>query len=358
MKSSSRSSVLARHGSISTLGAIRIALFLGCTVFLAPRFVARAQEPAEGAPEEEEQQPSRWTNAIDFGLAVTQGNSNTESLKIDSKTEWKSECSSFRVDFGGHQTNTADDRFRLIDPGFTWLVGEDPPPEASSSLVTPEKEPDVEEFAFEIRYDRSISKNLQIRPGTTKWHAGVSWNRDISAGLLSRSSVFGGLGHTWLDREDLNFDTSYSLSYNKREEEAPDPEKEDEFAGLRLGWRYENGWGKQVIYENDFTSTLNLEDRGDYTASMTQSVRVPISDRLSLKVRLQWRYASEPAFEDIDTRALTVLIDPDGIPGSGDEFFETVASGGTAIDLGETRERKKELDTVFSTSLTVQLGGR
>jgi len=330
-------------------------LLLVYIIFFLPGFAARAQEPAKG--KQEESQPSRWTNTTDFGLAVTEGNSDTATFEIDSETEWSSERSSFQVNFGGLQSSTAADRFRLVDSGVTWLVGEEPPA-ASSRLITPETEPDVEEFAAEIRFERSISKRSQDRPGRTKWHTGVSWDRDVGAGLLSRSSVFGGLGHTWWDSEDLKFDTSYSLSYSNRKEQTPDPDKEDEFAGLRLGWRYENRWGQRATYENDLTSTINLGRSSDYTASMTQAVRVPISDRLSLKVRLQWRYASQPAFEDIAVRARTVLVDPDGIPGTGDEFFETVANGGTTIELGSVRQRKKELDSVFSTALTVRFGGR
>ena len=47
------------------------------------------------------------------------------------------------------------------------------------------------------------------------------------------------------------------------------------------------------------------------------------------------------------------LIDPDGISASGDELFETVASGGTRIDVGQGQIRKKTLDTVFRTALVI-----
>lgn len=306
-------------------------------------------------PQEDSVPQSRWAFTADFGLAITEGNSETDTFEIDSELEWKSERSSFRVKLGGLQSSTADDRFRQVDPGFTWLVGEDPP-DVTTSLVDPAKKPDVDKFATEIRYDRSVSRKSRLKAGKTSWHAGTSWERDLGAGLLSRSSLFAGLGHTWWDREDLKFDTSYSLSYTDRDEETPDPDKEDQFAGIRLAWRYENRWGQRVTYANDLTSNISLEDTGDYTSSLMQSVSVPISERLSLKVRLEWRYASLPAFEDIGVSALTILVDPDGTPGSGDEFFQTVASAGTAIELDSVRERKKELDTVFSTSITVQLG--
>ena len=67
-----------------------------------------------------------------------------------------------------------------------------------------------------------------------------------------------------------------------------------------------------------------------------------ISDHLSLKVSLQWLFEHDPALEDADVIARVNLVDPDGVPGSGDEFFETVESGGTEScsvrrRLGRTR---------------------
>ena len=47
------------------------------------------------------------------------------------------------------------------------------------------------------------------------------------------------------------------------------------------------------------------------------------------------------------------LVDPDGIPGNGDEFFRTVASGGFTAEIGESQVRKKQLDTTFTTSLVI-----
>lgn len=47
------------------------------------------------------------------------------------------------------------------------------------------------------------------------------------------------------------------------------------------------------------------------------------------------------------------VVDPDGIPGNGDEYFETIQSGGSEIKLGEDSLRKQELDTTFRTSLLI-----
>lgn len=325
-------------------------LLYGCVALIMPWVASAAQDPQEDAARQK-----RWSIATDVGLAITDGNSKTESFKVDNNLQWKSERSSFRVKLDGLRSTTTDDRFRQADAGFTWLLGS-PPPDVTSVLIDASKEPDVEEYAVEFRFERSVSKKTRLQPGRMRWHTGASWERNLGAGLLGRTSVFGGLGHTWWDREDLRFNTSYGLSWTERDEKTSDPDKEAQFAGLRYTWLYENRWGQGVLYANDWVLNLNLNDTGDYTSSMTQSIRVPMTGRLSLKVKLQWLYSSRPALEDIAVRAQAIVVDPDGTPGTGDEFYQTVASGGDTILLGSVRERKERLDTVLSTSLTVQLG--
>jgi hypothetical protein len=62
---------------------------------------------------------------------------------------------------------------------------------------------------------------------------------------------------------------------------------------------------------------------------------------VSLKVSIQWLYENEPALEsDLDVVAFVEVINPDGIPGSGDERFRTLSSGGRSwCSAPPTRER-------------------
>jgi hypothetical protein len=79
-----------------------------------------------------------------------------------------------------------------------------------------------------------------------------------------------------------------------------------------------------------------------------------MSKRVALKVSLQWLYSHEPALEDVDVVARIEIVDPDGIPGNGDEFFRTVTEGGAEIEFDdEAQIRKEELDQVFRTSLVI-----
>jgi hypothetical protein len=237
--------------------------------------------------------------------------------------------------------------------GKTWLPGEIPSSELETFLVDPLVEPDVENYYFESLLERTFNKAPRLRPGTLRWHIGYNWERNVEAGLIGRSVVFAGVGHEWWDREDLHFSTRYGISYTNRNEVTLDPEKEPEFAGARATWRFRKRFGPRVIYENELRYNQSFADSRDYSANMTQSFDVPMSKRLSLVVTLQWLFNNFPALEDIDIVAEFVVRDPDGVPGSGDEFFETVRSGGSQVPIGSTRERKKSLDTAFSTSLRI-----
>jgi len=303
---------------------------------------------SSGAAISEDEPELGWFSSTELSLVYTEGNSNIDSLGIKATVgrDWKR--SKVQIKLDAVQTNTSDDRFRVADPGFTWLPGEDPPPLTSSFLVEPPKESDVEKYFIEPRFERNFAKKKT-------WNVGASWDRNEDAGILNRYIGFGGVGNAWFSREDLEFRSNYGLSYTEREEETPDPEKDQEFAGVRLGWYYLNKFGKVTIFENEFTGNMSLEDRADYSLDMTSSLDVAMGKHLSLKISLQWQFNSEPALEDIDLFARVVIIDPSPrLPGSGDEFFETVTNGGAEIEIEEVQERKQQLDTIFRTALVIR----
>jgi hypothetical protein len=343
-----------------------------CLVLLlcfAPASEVRAQVDGQEAPvspeapEAEAQHPQEelelepkgkgWLGRSELGLALTSGNSDAETFTLRGRAERRLERSRLHFRLEGTKTRSADDRFRQVVEGVTWPPGSQPPVAPDTFLVDPLVEPDVENYYFETLLERTVSKTRRLRPGTLRWHIGYNWERNIEAGLIGRSVLFAGVGHEWWDREDLHFSTRYSFSYTNRNEVTLDPEKDPDFAGARASWRYMNRWGPRVVYENEVHFNHSFSDSNDYSATMTQSFDVPMSKKLSLVVTLQWLFNNFPALEDIDTIAEVVIRDPDGVPGSGDEFFETVSAGGSQVLIGSTRERKKTLDTAFSTSLRI-----
>ena len=157
-----------------------------------------------------------------------------------------------------------------------------------------------------------------------------------------------------MDTARRRFATSYGISYTDREEEKPDPEKDRRFAGGRLGWDYMEQFNAGTTFDNNFSANINLSDPTDYSISTTSALTVSVVGHVSLKVSLQWLYEHEPALEsDLDVIAFVEAINPDGIPGSGDERFRTLPSGGSKLVVGSADARKDKLDTVFRTALVI-----
>ena len=187
------------------------------------------------------------------------------------------------------------------------------------------------------------------------WNAGASWDRNDDAGILHRYIVHAGVGNTWADTARRRFATSYGISYTDREEEEPDPEKDRRFAGARLGWDYMEQFNAGTTFDHKFATNVNLSDPSDFSIDTTSALTVSVVSHVSLKVSLQWLYENEPALEsDLDVIALVEVINPDGIPGSGDEFFRTLSSGGSKLVLGSADARKDKLDTIFRTALVIK----
>ena len=286
-----------------------------------------------------------WSNEAELSLVVTEGNSDTQSFGLKDTFVYRWTKSRFQLKIEALRTATSDDWFEQVDPGFTWEPGADPPP-TTRTHVKPPIEPDTENYFIEGRLDREIRKNFT-------WNAGASWDRNIDAGILGRRIFFAGLGHVWWSREDLKFETSYGLSYTNRRDETFDPERDDKFPGARLSWTYLNKFGKVTTFTNDWVANANLSDVSDWSSDMTNALSVTMSERLALRVSLRWLYNSIPALEDVDVLARVVVLDPDGIPGNGDELFQTVASGGSEVTVGSTDVRKETLDQIFKTTLVI-----
>jgi len=301
---------------------------------------AASDPPPPAAP------PRPWSNETELSVVLTEGNSNTQTLGFKDILVRRLGKSRAQLKLEGLRTADADDWFTQVDPGYTWEPGATPPSDVTSSLVKPPVEPDAENFLLEGRYDAPIRKELT-------WNAGASWDKNEDAGIESRYIVFAGLGHLWWDQPDHKFLTSYGLSYTHRREETPDPEKDEDFAGLRLSLDYMKKFWTNCTFNNETTTNVSLADTNDWSADMTNGIAVSMNKWLSLRVSLRWLYNHEPALEDVDQVARVVVQDPDGIPGNGDEFFETVPSGGAEITFGETDVRREKLDQVFKTTLVI-----
>jgi hypothetical protein len=288
-----------------------------------------------------------WSNSTDLSLVLTAGNSAAQTWGFSDQLRHVRKDARFEFEVNIVRSNTSDDRFFQIAPGLEFPVG-GAPANPATSLITPDPTLDVANYLIRGGYERNITPRFF-------WNAGASWDRNDDAGILNRYIVHAGVGNTWVDRERRRFTTSYGLSYTDREEEKPDPEKDRRFAGARLGWDYMERLNAGTTFDNKFAANVNLSDPTDYSINTTSALTVAVVGHVSLKVSLQWLYEHEPALEsDLDVIAYVEVIDPDGIPGSGDERFRTLSSGPLKLVLGSADARKDRLDTVFRTALVIK----
>ena len=315
----------------------RIALLLVAVHGLGAAAPAGAQDETET--------PAGWTNETELSLALTGGNSTARTFGFGDTVRRVREGSRLQIRVTGIRSGTAGDRFLLVSPGLRFPIA-GVPEEPETRLVRPRVDAEVENYQASGRYEMDVSERFF-------WNAGGGWDRNSDAGILNRYTAFAGVGNVWRDSENLRFATSYAASYTNRIEETAEPGKDPRFAGARLGWDYRHRLGATAVYENELTANVNLTAASDYSFNMTHALSAALGTHLALRVGLQWLYEHEPAPEDVAVVARVEVVDPDGVPGSGDELFETVADGGAAITLGASRIRKDRLDTIFRTALVI-----
>ena len=90
-----------------------------------------------------------WYNSTELSLVVTEGNSETQTVGFKNMLGRRWRSSRLKVKLDAVRSDTADDRFLLLEPGLTWAAGDDPPP-GQVTLVKPSAEPDVEKYFAEI----------------------------------------------------------------------------------------------------------------------------------------------------------------------------------------------------------------
>ncbi len=288
-----------------------------------------------------------WSNSTDFSLVLTSGNSGAKTwgFSDELKHAWKD--ARFKFEANVVRSDTSDDRFFQVASGIEFPVG-GTPANPSASLVKPEPTLDVATYLLRGTYQRDITPKFF-------WNAGASWDRNDDAGILNRYIVHTGVGNTWVNTAQRRFATTYGISFTDREEAEPDPQKDRRFAGARLDWDYMEKFNAGTTFDHKFATNFNLSDPSDFSIDTTSALTVSAVSHVSLKISLQWLYENEPALEsDLDVIALVEVVDPDGIPGSGDEFFRTLPSGGSKLVLGSADARRDKLDTIFRTALVIK----
>ena len=287
-------------------------------ITLIPVSVARGkdQEP-EQKTEEPQEKVSGWSNVADVGIVALGGNTSSITFQIDNKLRYRTEKQEWTLWAGGLKISPAQ---RPIAVGAV----------DDFVVVEPPRFVAAERYYVASRFERRMNKNF-FGVG------GGGWNRDQNAGIENLFSLYGGVGNLWLDRPEHSLRTDYAIAYTYREEDIPDPERDERFPDARFTMEYTIGFGKHAKFDSNFIFYAHIGDAADYRFTLSNSVTASLTDIFSLRGSLQLFYLNQPALEEISL--FSVPPDQGG-----------VASGTVLI-------RRKKLDTSVKLSLVITFWG-
>lgn len=271
--------------------------------------------------EASEEPPKVWSNQADVGMVITGGNSRNNTISFDNQLNADWTDSAFRLRLGAYR-QTSDDITRLA-----YVSGDDIVPGELSF-----EELDQLRLYLNGSYRRDISERFF-------WTAGAAWDRDLDAGIESRIVGFAGVGNKWWSTDDGAFSTEYTFAYEYRDDEIDDPEIDKNRPTIRLAWVYSNNLfssGNSVL-TNDMDFFFNLKESSAYRFVNNTALTIGMTDLLSLRTSLEFRYDNFPGLEAVDLWSADPNVDPDA----------------TIID--STTIRKQKLDTVFKLTLVFSI---
>jgi putative salt-induced outer membrane protein YdiY len=261
-------------------------------------------------PVQAEDEKTGWHSTADFGLVVTGGNAESETIAFKDETKRVWDKSSITFKLGALRAETTK----------TTLVGI--PANYTEVDVT---EISAESYLFEGRYDHEIHERMF-------WFAGAGWDRNRPSGIESRTTAFGGIGNIWRDDDKILFRTDYALSYTDREDVMATPGADDSYAGARASWVYNHQFTESTQYINDFVFDYGFNESDNWRANMINAVAVSINDRLALKFSLQLLYENLPPTTTIPVFDMVGGTQTGTVPFELDEL-DTIASAALVVNF-------------------------
>jgi len=298
---------------MSVTGVLAAALL--ATLLAQPAY---AQDEAEGGTAAA---AKVWSNQADIGVIITGGNNRNQTVSLDNQLQAVWTNARFQLRLGAYR-QTSDDITRLaFSDGDQIVAGE-----------LSEEELDQLRLYIGSSYQHDISEDFF-------WTAGASWDRDIDAGIESRLVLYAGVGNTWINEEDLKFSTEYTAGWERRDEEIDDPSLDMNRPTTRLAWDYLNHlFGSDTtVLTNNMDFFINMKERSAYRFINATALTMGLTDLLSLRTSMEFRYDNRPSLEEVDLFDSDPNVDP------------------LAEIIGVTAIRKQELDSIFRFTLVFKI---
>ena len=253
-----------------------------------------------------------WSNTADISAVMTTGNSSMSTLSVDNKFSQKWTNSDFRVSFGGLRAKTTDEVFAI---GTT---------NDFDVITDSKKDLDNERYYVSSTYQRNLSSRFY-------WITGIGWEKDSHVGIENRTMAFGSIGNSWIDATGITFSTDYGITFTKRIDSIPDPERREVFPEARIAsnlWRNLNT-SNQI--DSEFIFFFRISDLTDYRFNITNTLTSSLGSIFALRFSVQFLYHNLPALEAIELK----------------DFDDRI--------LGKIVVRKKKLDSLLKFSFVITI---
>jgi len=270
---------------------------------------------AQTAKPSEEPKP-HWGDKASFSLVAVGGNAESQSFGFSNEYAYAwNEASSLAFNAGAVRVSTRTITYSAEGTTVTnFLLTK-----TETSQVT------TEDYFANLRFAHNLSDRLL-------WFAGGGWERNIPAGMDSRTMANAGLGYWWAKNDRSKFRTDLGLGYTMEKPVLEMPDHQDRFGTWNAVLSYEQKIGDTSLFASNLTFTDALNESQKYLAVWRNDLSTNLNKTLALKVGYTMTYNNQPAFRAVD-------------------ILETGSQ--PPVVLGQTAVVLKKLDTVFTASLVI-----
>ncbi|MBN2316643.1 MAG: DUF481 domain-containing protein [Sedimentisphaerales bacterium] len=203
----------------------------------------------------------KWTGDISAGLAVTRGNTKTETITASLNL----------------MKRTDNDRTTI---GVDYAKGK------QVDKDTGEKEVIEDWWRAKGKYDYFVSKKLYA-------FVDGRYEKDAIAELDRRVIIGGGAGYQWIETPEMNFSTEGGLAslYEKYDNQT-DSNSE---ISIQLGYHFDKQLAKNISFTNDLTYYPSIDKFSDYFLTTTAGIRADFTERMFATFKVIFNYDVTPA---------------------------------------------------------------
>lgn len=223
-----------------------------------------------------EEAPKRaWSDAAEFGLVMTSGNSEGTNFALSNK--FKYAWSNAELTWDATALRTESRTRTITNP-------------AGTPVVTDTTETTAAIYGMVAKYRRNVTERFF-------WYTGAAWFQNFFAGIDDRYIVGGGVGYTFVknDRHLLKGEVGAEFTREDPLGNPPPVELEtQDFVAIRGTLGYEFKFSENSKLTEDLNFIENLDTTSAWRANSITALTASFTNNLALKVSYAIAYSNEP----------------------------------------------------------------